>query len=87
MARVRIEFDEVEIEEQLLRAPPIEEYVRATAQQVADRAAATSRRQGRYDVRMFQGLDRVRAHVGTDNWGARWDEARDRTLTRAVYGI
>lgn len=87
MPRMRIDFDEIEIEDQLLRSAPIEEVVEATAQRVADRAASTSRREGRYDVRTFQGHDRVRSHVGTDNWGARWDEARDRNLTRALWGI
>ena len=87
MARMRIDFDEIEIEDQLLRAEPIEHVVEDTAQQVADRAAATSRRDGVYDVRTFQGNDRVRSHVGTADWGARWDEARDRNLTRALWGI
>lgn len=77
MAKVRIQLNHSGMRA-LLRGPEI----KADLERRANAIAATAG-EG-FDVDVHVGRNRARADVATATWGAKYAEAVDRTLTRAI---
>lgn len=67
----------------LLRSKPIAAAVEDTADRIQEIAEAQNPG-AKYSVRVFQGRDRVRAHVGSENEAAMFAEVQRRALSRAA---
>lgn len=84
--KVRIEVNKKGVG-QLLRSSQVADLTRKYGNRVAGRAESAAGGDAEFDVRTFQGRDRVRTHVGTANPEAMKAEARSRVLTREAYRL